>query len=246
MFPNTKGGYMRGTSLYSVILDPAYDAAGWRGGAVACAWTFHTLRHVFCTTALNDWDLDVTDVSVLAGHANTQITMERYVSNTAGTLSRAFLLTASASSGPEPSQPAGPDGAAVAQPGSRTVLAPGRPIEIERTVGDDGRVAVADGHADIGKRWAGRTVTLRLDGNRMHGILDSALIGIWPCPVPAVALAGLDGAVPARPRRRHRRTHPALEQRTHRGHCEPTKVIKRSMYGRANFDPLRRLVLLRS
>jgi hypothetical protein len=152
---------------------------------------------VFCTTALNDWDLDVTDVSVLAGHANTQITMERYVSNTAGTLSRAFLLTASAPSRPEPSQPAGPDRAADSQPGSRTVLAPGRPVEIERTVGDDGRVAVADEHADVGKRWAGRTVVLRLDGHRMHGILDSALIGTWPCPVPATALAGLDGAVPA-------------------------------------------------
>ncbi len=37
-------------------------------------WTWHSLRQVFCTTALFTWKLDATDVSRMAGHANYRIT----------------------------------------------------------------------------------------------------------------------------------------------------------------------------
>ena len=56
-------------------------------------WTWHSLRHVFCTTALNIWRMDVSDVSRLAGHANIRITLEMYVGSTAGTLDRARAAT---------------------------------------------------------------------------------------------------------------------------------------------------------
>lgn len=35
---------------------------------------------------------------------------------------------------------------------------------------------------------------LRLDGHLMHAIADNALIGIWPCPIPANELAKLTRA----------------------------------------------------
>jgi hypothetical protein len=50
---------------------------------------------VFCTTALNTWKLDVSDVSRLAGHSNTRITFEMYVGSVAGALERARQATGS-------------------------------------------------------------------------------------------------------------------------------------------------------
>jgi integrase len=52
-------------------------------------WTWHSLRHVFCTTALFTWKLNATDVSRMAGHANYRITLDMYVGTTAGILDRA-------------------------------------------------------------------------------------------------------------------------------------------------------------
>jgi hypothetical protein len=48
-----------------------------------------SLRHVFCTTALFTWKLDVTNVSRMAGRANYRITLDMYVGSTAGVLDRA-------------------------------------------------------------------------------------------------------------------------------------------------------------
>ena len=56
-------------------------------------WTWHSLRHVFCTTALFTWKLDATDVSRMAGHANYRITLDMYVGTTAGILDRARTAT---------------------------------------------------------------------------------------------------------------------------------------------------------
>ena len=56
-------------------------------------WTWHSLRHVFCTTALFTWKLDATDVSRMAGHANYRITLDMYVGTTAGVLDRARTAT---------------------------------------------------------------------------------------------------------------------------------------------------------
>ena len=38
------------------------------------SWTWHSLRHVFCVTALFTWGLDARDVSLMAGHANVRTT----------------------------------------------------------------------------------------------------------------------------------------------------------------------------
>jgi len=46
--------------------------------------TWHSLRHVSCTAALNTWKLDVSEVSWLAGHSNTRVTFEMYVGSVAG------------------------------------------------------------------------------------------------------------------------------------------------------------------
>ena len=56
-------------------------------------WTWHSLRHVFCTTALFTWKLDATDVSRMAGHANYRITLDMYVGAAAGVLDRARTAT---------------------------------------------------------------------------------------------------------------------------------------------------------
>jgi hypothetical protein len=59
------------------VLQRAYRAAGWRDAAGNGRWTWHSLRHVFCTTAsLFTWKLDATDVSRMAGHANYRITLD--------------------------------------------------------------------------------------------------------------------------------------------------------------------------
>jgi integrase len=93
MFPAPAGGYCRSSNFNRRVLKPAYLAAGWRTADGTGQWTWHSLRHVFCTTALNVWHMDVCDVSRLAGHANTRTTLEMYVSSTAGALTRARAAT---------------------------------------------------------------------------------------------------------------------------------------------------------
>ena len=66
---------------------------GARGADVECKWTWHSLRHVFCTTALFTWKLEATDVSAMAGHANVRTTLLMYVGTTAGVLDRARKAT---------------------------------------------------------------------------------------------------------------------------------------------------------
>jgi hypothetical protein len=74
---------------------PAYLKAGQRDadGHGPWTWTWHSLRPVFCTTALFTWKLDPTDVSRMAGHANYCITLDTYVGTTAGVLDRARKAT---------------------------------------------------------------------------------------------------------------------------------------------------------
>ena len=69
-------------------------AAGWRDAGGNGQWTWHSLRHVFCTTALFTWGLDAADVSRMAGHANVRITLDMYVGAVAGVLDRARQATA--------------------------------------------------------------------------------------------------------------------------------------------------------
>lgn len=88
MFPGDRGGWVRRSHLNDRIVGPAYMKAGWRGDETDSEWTWHTLRHVFCTTALADWGFSLTLVAQFAGHANTKITSERYVNPVAGVLER--------------------------------------------------------------------------------------------------------------------------------------------------------------
>ena len=91
MFPTPTGKYWRSSNFNRRVLKAAYLATGWRDGSAR--WTWHSLRHVFCTTALSTWKLDVTDVSRLAGHSNTRVTFEMYVGSVAGALERARQAT---------------------------------------------------------------------------------------------------------------------------------------------------------
>jgi integrase len=93
MFPSPTGKHWRSSNFSRNVRRRAYLAAGWRDGDGAGRWTWHSLRHVFCTTALFAWKLDPTDVSRMAGHANVRITLDMYVGSTAGVLDRARQAT---------------------------------------------------------------------------------------------------------------------------------------------------------
>jgi integrase len=93
LFPSPKGRYWRSSNFARRVLAPAYLAAGWRGTDGTGPWTWHSLRHVFCTTALFTWNIDPADVSRLAEHASIRITLDMYIGTTAGTLDRARTAT---------------------------------------------------------------------------------------------------------------------------------------------------------
>jgi integrase len=93
IFPSPKGKHWRSSNFNRRVLAPAYLTAGWRDAGSHSEWTWHSLRHVFCTTALFTWKLDATDVSRMAGHASYRITLDMYVGSTAGVLDRARTAT---------------------------------------------------------------------------------------------------------------------------------------------------------
>jgi integrase len=93
VFPSPAGRYLRSSNFSRRVLQRAYLAAGWRDSSGEGRWTWHSLRHVFCTTALFTWKLDPTDVSRMAGHANYRTTLDMYVGATAGVLDRARAAT---------------------------------------------------------------------------------------------------------------------------------------------------------
>jgi integrase len=93
IFPSPTGRHLRSSNFNRRILAPAYRAAGWRYADSNGNWTWHSLRHVFCTTALFTWKLDAGDVSGMAGHANVRTTLLMYVGSTAGVLDRARKAT---------------------------------------------------------------------------------------------------------------------------------------------------------
>ncbi len=93
IFPSPRFRHWRSSNFDRRVLAPAYRAAGWRDASGSGDWTWHSLRHVFCTTALFTWKLDATDVSRMAGHANYRITLDMYVGTTKGVLDRARQAT---------------------------------------------------------------------------------------------------------------------------------------------------------
>jgi integrase len=94
LFPSPRGTWWRSSNFDRRVLIPAYHLAGWRDAAGNGTWTWHSLRHVLCTTALFTWKLDPTDVSAIAGHANVRTTLDMYIGTTAGILDRARTATA--------------------------------------------------------------------------------------------------------------------------------------------------------
>jgi integrase len=93
IFPSPKFKLGRSSNFNRNVLQRAYAAAGWRDSAGNGRWTWHSLRHVFCTTALFTWKLDATDVSCMAGHANVRTTLLMYVGTTVGVLDRGRQAT---------------------------------------------------------------------------------------------------------------------------------------------------------
>jgi integrase len=93
IFPSPAGKHWRSSNFNRNVLKRAYLAIGWRDPGGKGKWTWHSLRHVFCTTALFTWKLDPTDVSCMAGHANVRTTLLMYVGSTAGVLDRARQAT---------------------------------------------------------------------------------------------------------------------------------------------------------
>ena len=94
LFPSPRGTWWRSSNFDRRVLAPAYHLAGWRDEHGDGPWTWHSLRHVLCTTALFTWKLDAADVSAIAGHANVRTTLDMYVGTTAGILDRARTATA--------------------------------------------------------------------------------------------------------------------------------------------------------
>jgi transposase InsO family protein len=98
------------------------------------------------------------------------------------------------------SRPAGPPPA----PRAAGPLAARLPIQVDRTANAVGVVSLAGTAVPIGFQYAGRRVTLRLDGPLLHLIVDGVLTRTMPAPVPAdqryrLRDARLAGPLPAPP-----------------------------------------------
>ena len=106
MFPAPRGGHWVQRNFYARRFDPACEAAGWpmvtqtrrrRDGKAMkekCkAWTFHSLRHVFCTWLLWECEASPADVAKAAGHASPETTLRVYANDLPGTLQRLGDLT---------------------------------------------------------------------------------------------------------------------------------------------------------
>ena len=93
LFPATEGGH----ELYSTFLGlrwrPATIRAEWprSDDGRGYRWSYHDLRHYFCTWALasDGLALDVADVSRFAGHSSPKMTWEVYVQSRPDRFSRA-------------------------------------------------------------------------------------------------------------------------------------------------------------
>jgi integrase len=79
LFPAPQGGWARRSNYGRNVWDRAARDAGWPRHDGRWRWTFHSLRHVFATWALNQPGLRLEDVSRLLGHSSTRITQDVYI-----------------------------------------------------------------------------------------------------------------------------------------------------------------------
>ena len=70
--PSPRGKHWRSSNFNRNVLKRAYLAVGWRDADGNGGWTWHSLRHVFCTTALFTWKLDATDVRLPKAEAQSR------------------------------------------------------------------------------------------------------------------------------------------------------------------------------
>ncbi|MCK9928859.1 IS481 family transposase [Frankia sp. Mgl5] len=107
---------------------------------------------------------------------------------------RYLAMRGARAAGPAPERPA------LRRANGTAVVEPGQAVEIDRAVTKDGLVAIGGINHLVGFAWAGRRVTLRLDGHLLYAITDNALIGTWPCPISNDKIGRLLGArAPAAP-----------------------------------------------
>ncbi|MCA1835807.1 MAG: IS481 family transposase, partial [Actinobacteria bacterium] len=90
-------------------------------------------------------------------------------------------------------QGARPAGPPPARP-SWTQLTAGIPVEIQRTVNATGTVSIAGKHHSVGQHFAGRRITLRLETNLVHVVVDGVLTRTIPLTLSATQRARLQGA----------------------------------------------------
>jgi integrase len=80
LFPAPQGAWARRSNYSRNLWDPSATSVEWpRAQNGKWTWTFHSLRHVFATWALNQPGLRLEDVSRLLGHSSTRVTQDIYI-----------------------------------------------------------------------------------------------------------------------------------------------------------------------
>jgi integrase len=80
MFPNSRGQWISHGPFGTNIRRPAQEAAGWKKDTYGrFIWSWHTLRHVFCSWTIFEMKKDVLTVSKAAGHKSVITTLTMYV-----------------------------------------------------------------------------------------------------------------------------------------------------------------------
>jgi integrase len=80
MFPDSRGGWISHGPFGTNTRRPAQEAAAWKKDTDGqFVWTWHTLRHVFCSWLIFEMKKDVLAVSKAAGHKSVMTTLTMYV-----------------------------------------------------------------------------------------------------------------------------------------------------------------------
>jgi integrase len=79
MFHDRKGSWISQSSFATRIRRPAQVIAGWPIDNGKFQWTFHSLRHVFCSYYLGDLNQSAKNVAIAAGHSDVFTTLSMYV-----------------------------------------------------------------------------------------------------------------------------------------------------------------------
>lgn len=95
VFPSPKGKWERRSNFRRNLFLPAAEAAGWpRRPNGRLQWTFHSLRHVFATWALQQEGARIEDVSRLLGHSSVRVTQDIYIGVDSDIYDRFYKATA--------------------------------------------------------------------------------------------------------------------------------------------------------